>query len=68
MSLLKNFNTAAIRQGFVIDDVSTVKTPKVFIKIHLGTDQNAPSGAVFSERSDQSLHCLHLDRNLLLMW
>ena len=28
MSLLKNFNTAAIRQGFVIDDVSTVKTPK----------------------------------------
>ena len=25
MSLMKNFNTAAIRQGFVIDDVSIVK-------------------------------------------
>ena len=26
MSLLKNFNTAAVRQGFVIDDVSTCMT------------------------------------------
>ena len=25
MSLMKNFNTAAIRQGFVIDDVSTIR-------------------------------------------